>query len=124
MPKYHGMEKRKTKKGIRYYPYVDFNKTRYFSGRGFESAEDARNWRGQKRLELERGFIPDSSITVAEYALHYLEKKKNQVRRSTLLTQESRIRVHIIPYIGDIKLLNLVNVPKLRDHPLDRGCNK
>jgi len=107
MPKYHGMEKRKTKKGIRYYPYVDFNKTRYRAGHGFETAEDARNWRGQKRLELERGFIPDSSITFAEYASHYLDKKKNQVRKSTLLTQESRIRVHIIPYIGDIKLLIL-----------------
>src|SRR5690242_7155784 len=58
--------------------------------------------------DLQRGLpVPLERLTVADYLTDWLAMKKLDLRPSTYLNYETRVRVHILPAIGHIPLVKL-----------------
>ena len=58
--------------------------------------------------DLQRGLpVPLERLTVADYLTDWLAMKKLDLRPSTYLNYETRVRVHILPAIGHIPLTKL-----------------
>ena len=71
--------------------------------RSFERRMDAAVWeREQKQLILMGDFVPPSAgkVTVAELAKTYLEARRDQVSVRAWESDESALRVHIVPALG------------------------
>jgi len=51
--------------------------------------------------------IPDSHLTVARHFEDWLRAKKTSVRSSTYNQNEGHVRVHILPYLGHVRLIDL-----------------
>lgn len=71
--------------------------------RSFERRTDAAVWeREQKQLILMGDFVPPSAgrVTVAQLAKTYLEARRDQVSVRAWESDESALRVHIVPALG------------------------
>ena len=71
--------------------------------RSFERRTDALVWeREQKQLILMGDFVPPSAgrVTVAQLAKTYLEARRDQVSVRAWESDESALRVHIVPALG------------------------
>ena len=91
----------------------------------------AEHWSAKVRVAVDAGsYIPDSqSITVAEAGQNWLERAKkgsadrDPVERATLDAYRQHLRLHIIPFLGRVKLsrLNAPTVDKFEQDLRDAG---
>ena len=72
----------------------------------FETRKEALTWLAEIRLRADRGMLPEpSKVTLGEYLQHRLKNvARHTVRPWTYVSYESRVRVHIIPELGHIRL--------------------
>lgn len=72
--------------------------------------QDARQWLNEKRHQRDRRTLPAHDadrITVGEYLNRWLKTIEGTVARHTYRDYESKVRVHLKPAIGRIKLRSL-----------------
>ena len=76
----------------------------------FSTKKAATEWRAEMTVEKQRGtHTPAStSITVADAATRWLEQAQNDgLEPSTTGSYEQAIRLHIQPFLGTVKLVDL-----------------
>jgi integrase len=82
----------------------------------FERKRDAESFEDGVGVDVRSGIhVPDSkSVTVAEAAkLWLISREEAGIERATLATYRARVRLHIVPLIGAVKLSQLT-VPRMR----------
>ena len=81
------------------------------------SKSEVKNKLAAKRTEISQGgSITETDLTVAQWGREWLDNfKANRVKHSTMDNYETYFRLHIVPYIGDIKVKDLttLNVQRL-----------
>ena len=107
------VQKKRTKSGIRYYPYINTkvdgkNKPEYL-GCSFTAKKEAL-----RRLNEEiilRNSQPDNSdyngnILFSDWVAHWLEEKEaqNKIKRTTLRGYRQTVKCHVLPYFSEKKL--------------------
>lgn len=114
MPKYRGVQK----KGNLWYWYIDYQRKRIYS-RGFNTAEEASQDRAQAESRLKTGtYISTHKITFDQFFEQYLEEHAHvNMRPTTVYCLEGRVRNHVLPRIGDMKLQDLkpYHIEKLKN---------
>ncbi|MBR1397884.1 MAG: site-specific integrase [Selenomonadaceae bacterium] len=78
-------------------------KSKHTTKRGFKTKKDALNYEHEFKATAEERV----DITVASLAEKYLEDRRLYVKASSFSFIEQTIRVHILPYIGALKLTEL-----------------
>ena len=76
----------------------------------FSTKREAAEWRAEMTVEKGRGIhTPAStSITVADAAARWLEQAQNDgLEPSTIAAYEQAVRLHIAPFLGTVKLVDL-----------------
>ena len=79
---------------------------RFFYGKTAEAARAARDRylnEAGKDLPVE----PQDAATVAEYVSHFVEHAKAHTRAATGYSYERTLRLHVVPYIGRVRLTEL-----------------
>lgn len=75
-------------------------KYKYITRRGFKTKGEARNAESAYRLKIE--YLPKSkNITFGILYNEYLEYKKTIVKESTLLTDDNKVKLHLMPFFKD-----------------------
>ena len=94
----------KTKNWYVKFRYTDWQgNSKHTTKRGFKTKKEALNYEYEfKATSKER-----IDITIAELAAKYLEDRKLHIKPSRYAAMEQIIRNHILPYIGNLKLLEL-----------------
>lgn len=98
-------------------------KTHWVSGK--TRAECAATLR-EKSLAIRGGGLPpDTRLTVGAYLTAWLETCRSQVRPHTLKAYDSHARVHLIPSLGGIRLLDLAphHVSLMLARVVEAGCS-
>ncbi len=94
----------KTKTWYVKFRYTDWQgKSKQTTKRGFKTKKEALNYEHEYKATSEE----KSDITVATLAEKYLEDRRLYVKASSYAALEQTIRVHILPYLGEIKLTEL-----------------
>jgi integrase len=72
----------------------------------FDTRRETTAWLAEIRLKAERGLLVEpSKVTLEEYLRHWLEHVvRHTVRPWTFAGYESKVRVHIIPALGQVRL--------------------
>ena len=84
--------------------YTDWQgKSKQTTKRGFKTKKDALNYEHEYKATSEE----KSDITVATLAEKYLEDRRLYVKASRYAALEQTIRIHILPYVGELKLTEL-----------------
>ncbi len=110
MPKYKGTYKKgNSKRGYRWYWYIDYKGKRIYSKGGFDTAEEASGDRTLKKNQLASGtFVQAHKVTVKKFVIQYLkEYAMSSMRKPSRINVESIARNNIVPHIGDIMLQDL-----------------
>ncbi len=84
-------------------------KRRFFRG---ATAEAARTARDRYLLEAARPVLPEQTkptTTFSEYVSRFLQHTKAHARATTCLSYEQVLRLHIVPYIGNLCLADLTS---------------
>jgi integrase len=97
--------------------------------RQFQTKREADAFHARARTEVAAGVhTPDSaSITVAEAADLWLARcERDGLERTTILAYQQHVDLHIVPYIGTVKLSRLSTpaVNAFRDQLLDTGRSR
>ena len=85
--------------------------------RTFSTKGEASEWLNQAATEVQRGIhtADSASITVAEAADLWLDNCRAEgLERSTIKQRDQHIRLHIKPFLGDVKLSRLTT-PKVNE---------
>lgn len=78
------------------------------SGSGFTRRERAEAYLQDLLVAVRLGtYVEPSSMTLQEWSEGWLRRHKDRVRPSTWHGYETKLRVHVWPYIGDVKLQQL-----------------
>ena len=87
----------------------DTGKRKRYKKRGFKTKKAAEAAEAKARTELARGeYVEQSAETVGDLLTRWLTTvARHQVRPTTLQGYESTIRVHIIPYLGNVRVQKL-----------------
>lgn len=86
------------------FSYVDWTgKTRWTTKRGFDGKKKAAKY----EREFKRSNNESSNITLAELMKAYLADCKIRIRESTYINKKIALDRYVIPYLGDVKLLDL-----------------
>ena len=84
--------------------YIDWQgKSRQTTKRGFKTKKDALNYEHDYKASSEEKV----DMTVSILAEKYLEDRRLYVKASRFAAIEQTIRIHILPYIGKLKLAEL-----------------
>lgn len=87
-----------------------------------------RDWLTLTKNEIRQGMLPkDEMITVAEFLKNYMDTVgKHNLRPKTIETYDSLLRLHILPSLGRIKLVQLRpdHLQTLYSNKLDSGLSK
>ena len=97
--------------------------------RQFATKREADAFHAQARTEVVAGVhTPDSaSITVAEAAGLWIARcERDELERTTVLAYRQHVNLHIVPYIGSVRLsrLSAPAVKAFRDQLLDAGRSR
>lgn len=106
-----------TKKGLKrayVVDYVDQNKVRHM--RQFKTKKEAEAFRDKTGVEVrENAHVPDSlTISVAQAGDEWLKACRNDLEPTTMLQYEQHLRLHIKPFIGNMKV-SKITVREVRD---------
>ena len=71
------------------------------------SAKEARDKLDVLRREAQRGTVPTSRLTVAEFLGEWIEAERTKVQPSTWRGRETHVRVYLIPALGRLSLAKL-----------------
>ena len=94
----------KTKTWYVKFRYIDWQgKSKQTTKRGFKTKKDALNYEHNYKASAEER----ADITVSSLAEKYLNDRRLYVKASRFAALEQTIRVHILPYIGELKLTDL-----------------
>ena len=78
------------------------------TGSGFTRREKAEAHLQDLLVSVRTGtYVEPSTMTVQEWSTGWLKRHKDRVRPSTWHGYETKLRVHVWPYIGDVKLQQL-----------------
>jgi integrase len=102
------------------------NEYKVKSKSGFATKKEAQLAAQEKEQQLREG-LEQGPITLKEYLLYWLnEHKKDKIRRSTYENKEQNIRLHILPYFKQIKLIDVkpMMYQKFLNHLADQGYSK
>lgn len=61
----------------------------------------------KQRLQGLSGDIDYSSYTLQQYALHWIEEIRHEVRDSTLYSYQQELNAHIVPILSDVKMKDI-----------------
>jgi integrase len=107
------VHKKKTKSGIKYYPYVNIkvdgkNKPEYFGSGFFTKKEALRKLNEEIMLRNSR---PDNvgyngNVLFSDWVAHWLEYKEaqNKIRKTTLCSYRRIVETHVVPHFGERKI--------------------
>jgi integrase len=94
----------------------------------FETRREALTWLAGVRLQADRGLLPEPSrLTVGEYLDFWLENgARPAVRPATLVLYESKLRKHVVPVLGQIRLqaLKPADIQALYARKLGEGLSR
>ena len=94
----------KTKTWYVKFRYIDWQgKNKQTTKRGFKTKKDALNYEHEYKTKAKERV----DITVSRLAEKYLEDRRLYVKPSRFTAIEQTIRMHVLPYIGELKLTEL-----------------
>ena len=94
--------------------YIDGQGDRHI--RTFERKKDADAFRATVTVEVAKGIhtAPNKSVTIAEAGRLWIEAGERDLERTTLDTYRQHVDLHIVPFLGGLKLSQLT-VPMARE---------
>ena len=94
----------KTKTWYVKFRFTDWQgKSKHTTKRGFKTKKEALSYEHEFKATAE----DKADITVSSLAEKYLEDRRLYIKASRYAAFEQTIRVHILPYIGELKLIEL-----------------
>ncbi len=119
------MEARMTKKGLRYYPHVDFRGEKSRGGGGFEIPEEARQWRAEEymRLKVVHGMyrtIPVAGLANIYFGDHVRLQLWDDSTASNMLHHTSVIAERFKKKHIRLDKLTMADVEDFREHVIGR----
>jgi integrase/ferredoxin len=108
-----GYEKKRTRKGWRYYPYVDWKGQRYRAGRGFETKAEANPWASEKYTELVNQQAAQDEPTLDELCDAYIIYNENRKINENTLRSYSYITKLVFWRMGDDLLVRDIRPDQL-----------
>lgn len=98
-----------TKKGNKWYCLIQFEEVKYTPKHGFTNYRDAQKWISEKKSELLQGIkIKQTGMTVEGLCRYWLDNYAAfHLNELSYDHHECAIRLHIVPILGAIKIINL-----------------
>lgn len=88
--------------------YKDFTgKRKYITRRGFKTKREAKEAEAMILLSKKDNNIVNSSITFEELYKEYNEYISLRVKESTLITNDNKVQLHIMPYFKSKKITDI-----------------
>jgi len=101
--------------------YKDANgKYKYVTRRGFKTKGDAKKAEASYRLKLE--YLPkNKDITFGRLYDEYVEYKRPLIKESTLLTDDNKVKLHLLPFFEKKKIIDITtqDINKWQQYMLD-----
>ncbi|MBJ6361314.1 tyrosine-type recombinase/integrase [Paenibacillus sp. GCM10012307] len=99
-------------------------KRKQYKKRGFATKREANTALVKAQNELNNGtYVKSSSLLMSEYLLQWMKDKQYSIGHQTAQINNSYVRTHIIPIIGDIPLSKITayDIQKFTSTLLDNG---
>lgn len=97
--------------------YNEEGKKKYVTRRGFNKKRDAKLAEAKFLAERDsyvKNILNPSKMTFKELYNEFYEYKKARVKESTLLTDDNKVQMHLIPFFGDM-IITKITVKSIAD---------
>ena len=95
-------------------------KYKYITRRGFKTKSEAKKAEADFVLNQKKQVLQSNNMTLNELYNEYYEYKQPRIKESTLITDDNKVQLHILPYFGKKKLLS-ITVHDINEWPR-RSC--